>query len=109
VQRCVVLNQIDLDENKILTKKLQQRLLEQYIGECIDGELLKAIIADISNFYIKRGNITTKPYLKQQSITDGQIYVNVLTGIIAKIVDAKTDYTNTRIKSALITGSSLEL
>lgn len=100
VQRCVALNRIDLDENKILTKNLQHKLFQQYIGECIDGEMLKAIIANISNFYIKRGNITTKPYLKQQSISDGQIDISVLTGIIAKIVDVKTDSTNTRIKSA---------
>lgn len=99
-QRCVELNRIDLDENELLSKNQQKKLFNQYIGDCIDGDLLKAIITDISDFYIKRGNITTKPYLKKQTITDGQIDVSILKGTIEDIVDAATNASNTKIKTA---------
>jgi len=99
-QRCVALNRIDLGDNEILNKKHQRELFRQYMGRCIDGKLLKAIIADVSGFYMKHGNITTRPYLKKQTIADGQIEISVLKGSVEDIVDADTRKSSARIKTA---------
>ncbi len=97
---CVVLNRITLDEHEILKQGDQQKLFKPYLGKCIDGKLLKTIIAGVSDFYIKRGYITTRPYLKKQSISDGQIDIHVLKGIVEDIVDAATHTSSARIKTA---------
>ncbi len=99
-KQCVRLNNIHLDDGGILNKERQQKLFHHYMGRCIDGTLLKAILADVSGFYMKRGYITTRPYLKKQTITDGQINISVLKGSVEDIVDAKTKKTNSRIKTA---------
>jgi len=96
---CIRLNRINLDDDQ-LNDKEQEKLFREYIGRCIDGALLKAVIADASGFYISRGNITTKPYLRKQTISDGQIDITVLKGTIENIVDASTNQSNARIKTA---------
>jgi len=99
-QRCVELNRIDLDYNKILDKNQQRKLLKKYMGRCIDGKLLKAVVADVSAFYMNRGYITTHAYLKAQNIHDGNIQINVLQGFVNSIVDAETKSSNTAIDTA---------
>ncbi len=99
-QHCVQLNKVDLDNNDILDEEQQQKLLKPYMGKCIDGKLLKAIIADVSSFYMTRGHITTRPYLKKQEVFDGQIDISILTGTVEDIVDASTKESNARIKTA---------
>jgi len=98
--RCVALNRIDLGDNKILNKKRQRQLFRPYMGKCIDEKLLKAILADTSNFYMKRGNITVRPYLKKQTIADGQIDISVLKGSVEDIVDASTKKSNASTSTA---------
>jgi len=98
--RCVVLNRIGLDDNGILNKEHQRELFRPYMGKCIDGKLLKALIADVSGFYMKRGNITVRPYLKKQNVADGQIDVSVLKGSVEDIVDASTKKPNASSSTA---------
>jgi len=99
-RRCVTLRGVHLGENRILNQARQRELFAPYMGKCIDGKLLKAVIADISTFYIKRGYITTHPYLEKQSITDGQIDIRVLQGTVEDIVDASTKKPSGRTRTA---------
>ncbi|MDX8403349.1 MAG: POTRA domain-containing protein, partial [Mariprofundaceae bacterium] len=89
-----------MDDDEILTKSRQRALFRPYIGQCMDGKLLKAVIADVSGFYMKRGNITIRPYLKKQSIADGQIDISVLKGSVEDIVDASTKKPNASTSTA---------
>lgn len=100
LKQCVRLKRIDLDDSDILNKKHQRELFHKYMGQCINAKLLKAVMADVSDFYIKRGNITTRPYLKKQTIANGQIDISVLKGSVEDIVDAATKKTNTKIRTA---------
>ena len=100
-QSCVKLQQINLhDAANFLNRKRQQKLFSPYMGQCIDGKLLKAMLSDVSGFYMQRGNITTRAYLKKQTITDGQVDISVLNGRVEDIVDASTKTPNARIKTA---------
>jgi len=100
-QSCVKLQQIDLhDDAKFLSADRQLTLFKAYVGRCIDGLLLQAMASDASNFYMQRGNITTRAYLKNQTIADGQVDISILSGSIEDIVDANTHASNTRIKTA---------
>jgi len=97
---CVALKKIDLEDDEILTKSRQRQLFGPYMGKCIDGDLLKALIADASDFYMKRGNITVRSYLKRQTIEDGQIDISVLKGSVEDIVDASTKKSNASTSTA---------
>jgi hemolysin activation/secretion protein len=97
---CIKLKQIDVDDSEILDSKTKEELFKDYIGKCLDTTVFKKILNATSKYYIDNGYITTKPYLKEQSILDGQIDVSVSKGIIENIVDANTSKTNDKIKTA---------
>lgn len=87
-EKCIVLNQIDIDDNELSTQSQRQQLQIPYISRCINPELLQQLLSSISDFYIQQGFITTRAYLREQDINDGQVDVSVLPGVIENIVDA---------------------
>ena len=99
---CIKLTQIDVDENEILDRQTQDRILKPYMHKCVDANTVKGILQTISQYYIKEGYITTKPYLKEQDIKDSQLDVSVSIGLVEDIVDAKTKEPNGRIYTAFI-------
>ena len=108
---CIKLKHIDLDENDILDKTTQDDLFSTYIGKCISITLLKKILNTASQYYIDHGYITTKPYLKEQNIKDGQLDIVVLRGKVKKIINNDTNRSDGRIKTAFIfqEGNTLNL
>jgi len=106
---CVPLGEVNvLDQG--LTKH-QLKVIEPFIGQCIDGKLLKDIVRTVSLLYLKQGFITTRPYLKQQNIQDGQVDVSVLKGKVESIHDASTSLPSWRTSTAFAgqTGRGLNL
>lgn len=80
--------------------KTKDKLFEDYYGQCLESDSFKNILSILSNYYIDSGYITTKPYLKEQSILDGQVDISVSKGIVENIIDANTSKTNDKIKTA---------
>ena len=68
--------------------------------KCIDGNILKSLIDSISKYYMSSGYITTKAYLNAQDISDGQIDIKIINGIVENIIDAKTQKHSWYIKTA---------
>jgi hemolysin activation/secretion protein len=99
-RKCIKLKKIELNENSIFTKNDQIKALLKFQNNCIDGKVLKQILTDISQYYMNNGYITTKPYLEEQDISDGQIDIKVVTGIIENIIDSKIKENTWNIKTA---------
>jgi len=100
-QPCTKLQQVNMHDSIIfLSKNHQQKIFSHYLNKCIDGKLLKSILHDITSFYMQRGYITTRAYLKRQSITDGKIDIHIFNGRIENIIDTKTHASNTKITTA---------
>ncbi len=85
---CILLDAIDVLDEDLRNHKL--KVLRPFVGQCIDGKLLKEVVHKVSLFYLKQGLITTRPYLKQQNIQDGQVEVSVLKGKVERVIDAST-------------------
>jgi hemolysin activation/secretion protein len=99
LQHCTELVRVDVEDTN-LTNAQTKALFEPYLGKCIDKELLSAVVDSVSDVYMNRGNITTRAYLSEQDIADGQIDISVLKGTLENVVDAKTKLSNSRIKTA---------
>lgn len=97
---CVQLKEIDLSDNSMLSKDTQNDLFSKYKNKCIDGNILKSLIDSISKYYMSSGYITTKAYLNAQDISDGQIDIKIINGIVENIIDAKTQKHSWYIKTA---------
>lgn len=99
---CIKLNQIFVDEDEIFDKTEQEELLAQYIGGCIDTLLLQDVLGIVSQFYIDKGYITTKPYYKEQNILDGKVEISVLKGYVEDIIHSETNSSDGRIATAFL-------
>ena len=99
---CIRLKMLDINETKLLTLRKEKVLVEPYIGKCIDENLLKELLHSLSQFYIDAGYITTKPYLKEQSIKDGRVAISVSKGLVEDIINDDTNRSDGKIKTAFI-------
>ena len=107
---CVALIRIDIEANEILTPAARQELIRPFLGACIDAELPRQILSRISDYFIDNGYVTTRPYLLEQDISDGQIEIRILVGTIEAVVDADSGHGNTKITTAfLFNGEILNL
>lgn len=97
---CIKLKQIDLTENKIFNKEDQAKYFSKNMNQCIKGKLLKSIIHTTSTYYLDKGYITTKPYLLEQTINDGQLDIHILEGTVENIIHSDTNGTSWKIATA---------
>jgi len=99
---CIPLVRVDIEASEILAESDQPDLIDPFLGGCIDSELIRGILAAISNSFIDRGYVTSRPYLLEQDISDGQIEIRLLVGTIEAIIDADNGASNGRIASAFV-------
>ena len=99
---CIKLIKIDLNEYKILSNRKKNKIFDTYYNQCINQKLIKNIVSDISKSYSYLGYVTTKPYLFNQNINDGQIDINVSTGLIENIIHSETNESSSKITTAFL-------
>jgi hemolysin activation/secretion protein len=97
---CVALKQIDINDELILGNADLQALRSPFLNQCIDADLIRRLLSDISNRYIELGYVTTRPYLQQQDVSDGQISVEVIAGKIEAVINAGTGVSDGKITTA---------
>ncbi len=99
---CIALSQVDIEASGLPGDSDRAALTRPFLGSCIDSDLIRTILSEISNNLIARGYVTTRPYLLEQDISDGQIEVRILVGRVEAIVDADSGATNSKIATAFL-------
>ena len=97
---CVPLVAVDIEASKILSETDQSELINPFLGACIDGDLIRSILSAISNYILDEGYVTSRPYLLEQDISDGQIEIRILVGTIEAIIDADSGTSSGKIATA---------
>ena len=99
---CTALSRVEIVPSEISGKFDQSALINPYLGLCLDGDLMRILLSAISNDLIARGYVTTRPYLLEQDISDGQVEIRILAGKIESIVDAESGVANGKIMTAFM-------
>ncbi len=99
---CIRLERVEIAETRILDAGDRSALTASALGSCIDGDLLRRLLADVSNHYLELGYVTTRPYLREQDISDGAVEIDVVVGTIEAIVDAASGLPSRRIDAAFL-------
>src|SRR5690606_23747790 len=58
----------------------QTALVQPFEGKCLGAHQLNALLKAITQFYIDRGYVTSRAYLPQQDMGDGELEVLVVEG-----------------------------
>ncbi|MCP4877590.1 MAG: ShlB/FhaC/HecB family hemolysin secretion/activation protein, partial [Gammaproteobacteria bacterium] len=99
---CITLKSVHIEASEILDESARSDLIVPFLGGCLDEGLVRAVLSAISNDFIARGYVTSRPYLLEQDISDGRIEIRILVGMVEAIVDADSGTSNARIKTAFL-------
>ena len=71
---------IKVSPSQILTQSEIQAILEEYVGTNVTFDQLQGIVKDLNRLYLKKGFVTARAYIPEQTIEDGVINIELLEG-----------------------------
>lgn len=83
--RCFTIQRIELKGADSLSAADRNLLIEPYLGRCLGVAQLNELLKVITNHYIDRGLVTTRAYLTQQDLSEGDLQVLVVEGNLEKL------------------------
>ena len=97
---CVELQSVTVETGPAIDIGTVDFLVQPFLGQCLSPGLVGELLTDFSDYFIEQGYVTTRPYLLEQDIADGEIEVEILPGIVEAVIDAQSGESNLRIASA---------
>jgi len=97
---CVPLAKVNIEASSLLDTADAQALVAPFMGACIDARLVREILSVISTRFIEQGYVTSRPYLLEQDINDGEIEIKLLVGTVEAVIDADSGSSNASISGA---------
>lgn len=82
---CFTVQRIWLDGSTLLTPRQQQTLLAPWQGQCLDITRINQLTHAVSDWYIRRGYITSRAFLTEQDLRSGDLHLAVVEGKLEKI------------------------
>lgn len=77
---CFSITQIRLSGASLMPAARQRELLSPFEGQCLGSSRLNELLKVITQYYIDKGYVTTRAYLPQQDLSDGELEVLVVEG-----------------------------
>jgi hemolysin activation/secretion protein len=79
-ERCFEIRAIRLQGARLLPAAEQRELLQPFVNRCLGTGQLNELLKTITQRYIDRGYVTSRAYLPQQDLADGELDVLVVEG-----------------------------
>ncbi|MCW8915104.1 MAG: ShlB/FhaC/HecB family hemolysin secretion/activation protein [Magnetovibrio sp.] len=77
---CVDITAFDVQGAELIPSDVLNLFTAEYKDKCLTLEQINTLLADISNWYMDRGYITTRAYLPPQDLTKGNLEIVVIEG-----------------------------
>ncbi|WP_165667986.1 ShlB/FhaC/HecB family hemolysin secretion/activation protein, partial [Metapseudomonas otitidis] len=77
---CFDIQRIRLQGVHLISEVRQRELLKPFEHQCLDSGRLNDLLKAITQHYIDRGYVTSRAYLPQQDLADGELDVIVVEG-----------------------------
>jgi hemolysin activation/secretion protein len=78
--RCFEIRRIRLQGATLIGERRQRELLAPYEGRCLGASQLNELLKTITDHYLAHGYVTSRAYLPQQDLSDGELEVLVVEG-----------------------------
>jgi len=78
--RCFDIQRITLRGAEHLSESVRNELVAPFLGKCLGVGQLNELLKIITNQYTDRGFVTTRAYLPQQDLADGELEIVVVEG-----------------------------
>ena len=92
----VYINSVQLAPSEILTKEETGAIIQKLVGRNVFISDIQAVIDEINTLYADKGYVTAKAFLPEQTVTDGNIYIDVIESRIGNISVEENRWTRTK-------------
>jgi hemolysin activation/secretion protein len=81
---CFSIHRIALDGATLIDPRQQQKIVQPWLGQCMDIARITKLVNIISDWYISRGYITSRAFLTEQDLRSGVLHLTILEGKLRK-------------------------
>lgn len=90
-EHCIPIKKITYNNITLLSEKEVESITQTYLGLCITEATLKNLFNELSTLYLEKGYITSRVYIKEQDISQGEIELTAIEGKIESIQSPSSD------------------
>ncbi|MBV6817096.1 ShlB/FhaC/HecB family hemolysin secretion/activation protein [Rahnella sp. PD12R] len=98
---CFTVSTITVSGAGHLPARKKDALTAPFIGKCLGIKNITQLVQEISDEYIRKGYITSRAYLPEQDLSQGQLNIRVMEG---KLQDIQLDHRNDRMLAMAFPG-----
>lgn len=84
--RCFKVERVVIDGATKLPERMREEILQPVLGQCVNLVQINRILERITNYYVEHGYTTTRVYLPEQDLTNGELRLLVLEGRVDQIM-----------------------
>lgn len=92
----VYVNSIEVSPSEILSKEEINGVIGQYVGRNVFMSDIQAAINALNNLYAEKGYVTARAYLPEQTVSNGNIKIELIESKIGNITVANNKYTRSK-------------
>lgn len=89
----VYVNSIEVSPSEILSREEINRVIGQYVGKNVFMSDIQAAINGLNNLYAEKGYVTARAYLPEQTVSNGNIKIELIESKIGNISVVNNRYT----------------
>lgn len=89
----VYINSIEVSPSEILTQEDINSVIGQYVGRNVFMSDIQDAINALNNLYAERGFVTARAYLPEQTVTNGNIRIELIESKIGNVTVVNNKYT----------------
>ena len=89
----VYINSIEVSPSEILTKEEINGVIGQYVGRNVFMSDIQAAINALNNIYAEKGYVTARAYLPEQTVSNGNIRIELIESKIGNVTVVNNKYT----------------
>lgn len=82
---CFTIHTVTLTGATLINLKEQQKMFAPWRDRCLDMAAITKLTGTISDWYINRGYITSRAFLTEQDLSQGELHIVVLEGKLRQI------------------------
>ncbi|AYA09066.1 ShlB/FhaC/HecB family hemolysin secretion/activation protein [Rahnella aquatilis] len=82
---CFYIHKIYINNATLLSDKKQREINKPHLNQCIGMNGIAEITRQISDWYIHQGYITSRAFITEQDLSQGELHISVLEGRLEKI------------------------
>jgi Hemolysin activation/secretion protein len=85
-QPCFNIHHITWTGSTLLSDELKDKLSVPYLGQCLSLERINLLLRDINQWYMEQGYITSRAFVPEQDLAQGDLHIAVMEGKVERVV-----------------------